>query len=86
MAGKKIILTESMFNQLVLEEAASKVDIDSLVKSKEFKDAVYKAVKDNRDVEKDIEKTVRKLVTNIMKDLLRGMWERSNLWTNIINK
>lgn len=86
MAGKKIILTESMFNRLLFEETLSKVDVNSLVKSKEFKDAVYNAVKNSNDVEKDIEKKVRKIVANVMKDLFRGMWERSTIWTNLVTK
>lgn len=85
MAGKKIILSESQMQQLVIEEIMSKADIASLADNRDFKDAVYKAVKNNRDADKDLEKKVRKIVADSVKVLFRGLWERNNFWTAIIN-
>lgn len=85
MAGKKIIITESQMQQLIAEEFMSKADIASLADNRDFKDAVYKAVKNNRDADKDLEKKVRKIVADSVKVLFRGLWERNNFWTAIIN-
>lgn len=85
MAGKKVIISESQMERLVIEEIMSKTDISSLADNKDFKDAVYKAVKNNRDADKDLEKKVRKIVADSFKVLFRGLWERNNFWTAIIN-
>ena len=45
MPGKKIILSENQMQQLVVEEIMSKADISALADNRDFKDAVYKAVK-----------------------------------------
>ena len=84
MAGKKIIISESQMEQLVINEIMSKSDIASLDNT-DFKDAVYKAVKNNRDADKDLEKKVRKIVADSVKVLFRGLWERNNFWTGLIN-
>lgn len=85
MAGKKVIITESQMKQLVMNEVMSKSDIASLADNKDFKDAVVKALKNNRDADKDMEKKVRKIVADSVKVLFRGLWERNNFWTGLIN-
>lgn len=85
MAGKKIIISESQMKQLVMEEVMSKADIASLADNKDFKDAIVKAMKNNRDADKDLEKKVRKIVADSVKVLFRGLWERNNFWTGLIN-
>ena len=85
MAGKKVIITESQMKQLVMNEVMSKADISSLADNKDFKDAVLKALKNNRDADKDMEKKVRKIVADSVKVLFRGLWERNNFWTGLIN-
>jgi hypothetical protein len=85
MAGKKIIISESQMQQLVMEEVISKADIAQLADNKDFKNAVAKALKDNRDADKDLEKKVRKIVADSVKTLFRGLWERNNFWTGLIN-
>lgn len=85
MAGKKIIISESQMKQLVMEEVMSKADIASLADNKDFKDAIVKAMKNNRDADKDLEKKVRKIVADSVKMLFRGLWERNNFWTGLIN-
>ena len=82
--AKKIIITESQAKQLVAEEV-SRADIAALVDNKDFKDAVLKAMKNNRDADKDLEKKVRKIVADSVKVLFRGLWERNNFWTGLIN-
>lgn len=85
MAGKKVIISESQMEQLVMNEVMSKTDISSLANNADFKDAVYKAVKNSRDADKDLEKKVRKIVADSVKVLFRGLWERNNFWTGLIN-
>ena len=50
--------------QLVIEEIMSKAEIASLADNKDFKDAVLKAMKDNRDADRELEKNVRKIVAD----------------------
>ena len=83
--GKKVIITESMAQQLMIEEIMSKADISSILNSKEFKDAVSKSLKDNRDFDRDFEKKVKKIVADAVKTLFRGLWERNNFWAGLIN-
>ena len=85
MAGKKIIISETQMKQLVMEEVMSKADIASLADNKDFKDAIVKAMKNNREADKDLEKKVRKIVADSVKVLFRGLWERNNFWTGLIN-
>ena len=86
MAGKKIIITESQMKQLVAEEFMSKTDLNSFLNSRDFKDAVSKAVKDDKNGERDFEKKVRKIVADSVNALFRGLWERNSFWTSLINK
>lgn len=85
MAGKKVIISESMMQKLVIEEIMSKSDIASLADNRDFKDAVGKALKNNREADKELEKKVRKIVADSVKVLFRGLWERNNFWTGLIN-
>lgn len=85
MGNKKVIISESQAQQLMVNEIMSKADIDSLVSSRDFKDAVSKAVKDDKAAEKELEKKVRKIVADSVKVLFRGLWERNNFWTGLIN-
>ena len=85
MAEKKVIISESQMQQLVIEEVMSKSEISSLADNKEFKDAVAKAMKNNREADKDLEKKVRKIVADSVKTLFRGLWERNNFWTGLIS-
>ena len=71
--------------QLVIEEIVSKADIASLADNRDFKDAVNKALKNNCDADKELEKKVRKIVADAVKVLFRGLWERNNFWTGLIN-
>ena len=85
MAGKKVIVNESQMQKLVVEEIMSKADIDALGDNRDFKDAVNKALKNNCDADKELEKKVRKIVADAVKVLFRGLWERNNFWTGLIN-
>ena len=85
MGNKKVIITESQAKQLMINEIMNKADIDSLINSRDFKDAVSKAVKDDKAAEKELEKKVRKIVADSVKVLFRGLWERNNFWTGLIN-
>ena len=84
MAGKKIIITESMAQKLVVEEIASKIDVSSIIKSSEFKDAVTKSLKNNQEYDREFEKKVRKIVADAVKNVFRGMWERNAFWQSLI--
>ena len=85
MAGKKIIISESQMQQLVMEEVMSKADIASLADNKDFKDAIVKAMKNNREADKDLEKKVRQIVADSVKVLFRSLWERNNFWAGLIS-
>jgi len=85
MAGKKVIISESMAQKLMVEEIMSRADIAALADNKDFKDAVNKALKNNREADKELEKKVRKIVADSVKVLFRGLWERNNFWTGLIN-
>ena len=85
MAGKKVIISESMMQRLMVEEIMSKADIAALGDNRDFKDAVNKALKNNREVDKELEKKVRQIVADSVKVLFRGLWERNNFWTGLIN-
>ena len=85
MAGKKVIVNESQMQQLVVEEIMSKADITALGDNRDFKDAVNKALKNNRDADKELEKKVRKIVADSVKVLFRGLWERNNFFSCLIN-
>lgn len=85
MAGKKVIISESMAQKLIVEEIMSRADIAALADNKDFKDAVNKALKNNREADKELEKKVRKIVADSVKVLFRGLWERNNFWTGLIN-
>ena len=85
MAGKKVIISESMMQKLVIEEIMSKSDIASLADNRDFKDAVNKALKNNKEADRELEKKVRKIVADSVKVLFRGFWERNNFWTGLIN-
>jgi hypothetical protein len=69
----------------MVEEIMSKTDIAALGDDRDFKDAVNKALKNNRDADKELEKKVRKIVADSVKVLFRGLWERNNFWTGLIN-
>ena len=71
--------------KLVVEEIMSKVDIAALGDNRDFKDAVNKALQNNHDADKELEKKVRKIVADSVKVLFRGLWERNNFWTGLIN-
>jgi hypothetical protein len=85
MANKKVIISESMAQKLIVEEIMSRADIAALADNKDFKDAVNKAIKNNREADKELEKKVRKIVADSVKVLFRGLWERNNFWTGLIN-
>ena len=85
MASKKVIVNESQMQKLVDEEIMSKADIAALGDNKDFKDAVNKALKNNHEADKELEKKVRKIVADAVKVLFRGLWERNNFWTGLIN-
>ena len=85
MAGKKVIIGEEMMQRLVVEEIMSKADIAALGDNRDFKDAVNKALKNNREADKELEKKVRQIVADSVKVLFRGLWERNNFWTGLIN-
>jgi hypothetical protein len=85
MAGKKVIISEEMMQKLVVEEIMSKADIAALGDNRDFKDAVNKALKNNREADKELEKKVRQIVADSVKVLFRGLWERNNFWTGLIN-
>ena len=59
--------------KLVVEEIMSKAEITALGDNRDFKDAVNKALKNNRDADKELEKKVRKIVAFFSVDYGRGI-------------
>ena len=82
--GKKVLINESMMKQLMVEEILSKADMASLFNSSDFKDAVKKSIKDDRNLEKELEEKVRKIVADSVNNLFKGLWEKNNFWKSII--
>ena len=84
MAGKKIIITESMAKKLMVEQIISESDVSSIINSREFKDAVAKSLKNNDDFERNMEKKIKKIVADSVKALFKGLWERNAFWSGLI--
>ena len=83
-SGKYIILTLS--EPFIIERFMNEIiEIASLADNRDFKDTVRKALKNNAEADKDLEKKVRKIVADSVKVLFRGLWERNNFWTGLIN-
>ena len=73
-----------MMKRIVAEEILSKSDISSLLNSNDFKDAVKKTIKDDRNLEKECEAKVRKMIADAVNNLFKGLWEKNNFWRGII--
>lgn len=80
---RKLIINESearmLISRSILEEASN-----DILKSKEFKDAVVSAIKNNRDFSNATEKEVKEIVSKCVSELFKTLWQRNNFWRDTI--
>lgn len=86
--ARKLIITESMMNRLMVESVLSEANVSDVVNSTEFKtkikDAVSDAIKNNKDVEKTIEKEVKKIIANSLSEVFKTLWQRKDFWQGMV--
>lgn len=86
MANKKIILSESQYEQLVINSILTESNVDDIIRSRDFekkiKDTVADAIKNDKSLEKDLEKRIKKIVAKSVSELFRVLWQRKNFYEN----
>ena len=70
-----------MLKQIVAHQMIEEADLSKA----QVSDAVKDALNNDKNVNKELEKKVRKIVADSVKVLFRGLWERNNFWTGLIN-
>lgn len=88
MEGKKVIISESMADRLVVEGIIAESNMDDLLRSnaleKKIKSTVKDAIKDDKQTEKELEKKVRAIVAKSVNTLFRTLWMRKNFFEDSI--
>ena len=82
--GRRVIITEDSARRIAEFEILSEGKFDYILNSKEFKDAVKSAIKDDRDFDRNNEKKVKKIVSDCVSELFRSLWQRNSIWTSAI--
>jgi len=86
--GKRLILNESQFNQLIANEILTESSNSDIFKSSEFekrvKDIVTSTIKNDKQSEKELEKKVREIVAKTVNIFFRTLWQRSNFYEDSI--
>lgn len=80
--SKKVIISESMFRNLMVEQMLCE---DGLTK-KDVVDAVKDALKNDRSIKSDMDKRVRELVAATVNTLFRTLWQRRNFYEDEIKR
>lgn len=80
--GKRVIINESAFKRLVMEQIIEESDLNKTEVAK----AVRDAFKNDRELNKDIEKKVKALVASAVNMLFRTLWQRRNFYEDEIKK
>lgn len=80
--SKKVIISESMFKNLMVEQMLCE---DGLTK-KDVVDAVKDALKNDRSIKSDMDKRVRELVAATVNTLFRTLWQRRNFYEDEIKR
>lgn len=84
--ARKLILTESQFNQLITNKILTESSISDIVKSHEFeksiKDAVESTIKNDKNLEKDLEKKIKKIVAKSVSELFKVLWQKKYFYEN----
>lgn len=80
--GKKIIINENTFKQLM----ASKMLEESNLTKSEVVSIVKDTLKNDTQTKKDIEKKVKELVAGAVNMLFKTLWQRRNFYEDEIKK
>lgn len=80
--SKKVIISESMFKNLMVEQMLCE---EGLTK-KDVVDAVKDALKNDRSIKSDMDKRVRELVAATVNTLFRTLWQRRNFYEDEIKR
>ncbi len=80
--SKKVIISESMFRNLMVEQMLCE---EGLTK-KDVVDAVKDALKNDRSIKSDMDKRVRELVAATVNTLFRTLWQRRNFYEDEIKR
>ena len=82
--SKKIIITESMAKQLMLNELLNEGVVDDVLKSQDFEKKVKKLAKETQKTDKEIEKIVKEIIVKCLNKFFKTLWQRSNFYANEI--
>ena len=84
--AKKLILSESQFNQLVINKILTESNIDDVIKSRELerkiKDETISAVKNDKELERELEKKIKKIVAKSVSELFKVLWQKRVFYEN----
>ena len=84
--AKKLILSESQFNQLVINKILTESNIDDVIKSRELerkiKDETISAVKNDKELERELEKKIKKIVAKSVSELFKVLWQKRAFYEN----
>ena len=82
--ARKIIISEESARKIAEYEMLNEVKSDDILNSREFKDAIKSAIKNDRDIARVTEKQVKEIVTDCMNELFKSLWQKNNFWSSAI--
>jgi hypothetical protein len=80
--AKKLIITETMLNQIVAHQMIEEADLSKA----QVSDAVKDALNNDKNVNKELEKKVKALVASCVNTLFRTLWQRRNFYEDEIKR
>ena len=84
--AKKLILSESQFNRLIVNKILAESNIDDVIKSRELerkiKDETISAVKNDKELERELEKKIKKIVAKSVSELFKVLWQKRMFYEN----
>ena len=84
--AKKLILSESQFNRLIVNKILAESNIDDIIKSRELekkiKDETISAVKNDKQLEKELETKIKKIVAKSVSELFKVLWQKRMFYEN----
>lgn len=84
--GKKLILKESQFNQLIINNILTESNISDIIKSheleKKIKDETISTIKNDKQLERELEKRIKKIVSKSVSELFKLLWQKRNFYEN----
>ena len=84
--AKKLILSESQFNRLIVNKILAESNIDDVIKSRELerkiKDETISAVKNDKELERELEKKIKKIVAKSVSELFKVLWQKRAFYEN----